>query len=123
MKVFSFEKLRFWGEVRELVKTIYTLTKKYPDDEKFGLVNQMRRAAVSVTSNIAEGSSRMSFKDQAHFYQIAYSSLIELLSQIIISKDLGYCTDNEERKIREQIENISIQLNALRKSQASRKNN
>ncbi len=122
LKIFSFEKLRFWDEVRELIKTIYNLTKTFPDDEKFGLVNQMRRAVVSVSSNIAEGSSRVSFKDQAHFYQIAFGSLIELLSQIIVSKDLGYCTENELREIRKQIENISIQLNALRKAQANRNN-
>ncbi len=121
MKTFSFEKLRFWDEMRNLIKDVYVLTKNYPDDERFGIVSQMRRAAISVTSNIAEGSSRISFKDQTHFYQIAYSSLMELLSQFIVSEDLGYCSKEDAYFIRTQIENISVQLNALRKAQLNRK--
>lgn len=120
MKIYSFEKLRFWDELRELIKAVYLITKSYPDDEKFGIVNQMRRAVVSVTSNIAEGSSRLSFKDQAHFYQIAYSSLMELLSQFIVSEDLGYCSKEQAKIIRTQIEKISIQINALRKAQLNK---
>jgi len=68
MKKFSFEKLEVWQDAKELTHQIYKVTKNYPDDEKFGLVSQLRRAMISVTSNIAEGSSRMSPKDQAHFY-------------------------------------------------------
>ena len=95
MKEFSFEKLRFWKDLRQLVKEKYTLTKSFPEDEKFGLVSQMRRAVVSVSSNIAEGSSRTSYKDQAHFSQIAYGSLMKLLSQTILSLDLEYI-DNKK---------------------------
>ena len=76
MHTYSFEKLEVWKEARELVVWIYSITKEYPSEEKFGLVTQLRRAAVSVVSNLAEGSSRKSAKDQAHFSQIAYSSLL-----------------------------------------------
>jgi four helix bundle protein len=76
----------------------------------------MRRASVSVSSNIAEGSSRTSIKDQAHFYQIAYSSLMELLNQVIISKDLEFINEDHETQIRIIIGKVSNKLNALRKS-------
>ena len=121
MKTFSFEKLRFWDEIRKLIKDVYLLTKDFPEDERYGIISQMRRAAISVSSNIAEGSSRISFIDQSHFYQIAYSSLMELLSQFIVSEDLGYCSKEDANLIRNQIENISVQLNALRKAQLNRK--
>ena len=76
MKVFSFEKLAVWQDAKGLTKVIYTLTSSFPENEKFGLVSQLRRAMISVTSNIAEGSSRTSHKDQARFYQIGYSNLM-----------------------------------------------
>ena len=78
------------------------------------MVSQLRRAVISVSSNIAEGSSRMSPKDQAHFYQIAFSSLMEVLSQIIISFELGYI--DEQESFRQEISKIANKLNALRKS-------
>ena len=113
---YGFEKLEVWQEGRDLAKTIYLITARFPDNEKFGLVNQMRRSAISVCSNIAEGSSRTSSKDQAHFYQLAYSSLMELLSQSIISCDLGFFASETLQPLRTKIENISRMLNALRKS-------
>ncbi len=121
-KVFSFEKLKFWDELRLFVKLIYKITKKFPEDEKFGLVSQMRRAAISVSSNIAEGTSRSSLKDQSWFSQISYSSLMEVLSQTIVSKDLNYINDKEYDNIRSITENLSRQINALRNSQLSRIN-
>lgn len=120
MKLFSFEKLNFWNQLRILVKTIYTVTKGYPEDEKYGLCSQMRRAVISISSNIAEGTSRASFKDQAHFSQIAFSSLMELLSQLIVSLDLEYINEEKYNEIRSLIEDLSRQINALRKSQLSR---
>lgn len=72
--LFSFEKLEVWNLAKELVKEIYILTKSFPAEERFGLISQMTRAAVSVASTIAEDSARISRKDQAHFSQIAYSS-------------------------------------------------
>jgi four helix bundle protein len=103
-----------------LTKEIYIITKEFPDNEKFGIINQMRRAAISVSSNIAEGSSRTSNKDQAHFYQLAYSSLMELLNQAIISNDLEYFSEESLNETRTKIEKIANMLNALRKERLNR---
>ena len=89
IKKFSFETLDFWNDIRQLIKKVYEITSSFPENEKFGLVNQMRRSSISIGSNLAEGSSRTSSKDQAHFYQIAFSSMMELLSQIIVCNDLN----------------------------------
>jgi four helix bundle protein len=113
---FSFEKLEVYKDSRLMTGSLYTLTAQYPDQEKYGLVSQMRRAAISICSNIAEGSSRTSKKDQAHYYQIAYGSLLELLNQSIISNDLGFIKEEDYLMIRQQTEKIANKLNALRKS-------
>ena len=105
-----------WQNARKFTKSIYEVTLKFPSEEKFGLVTQMRRAAISVSSNIAEGSSRATTKDQSHFYNTAYSSLMEVLSQVILSGDLGFISDEEMESMRESIETISFQLASLRKS-------
>ena len=94
MYQYSFEKLEVWQLSIEFVKDIYNLTKTFPVEEKFCLVSQINRAVVSIPSNIAEGTSRNSGKDKAHFMNIAYGSTMELLTQLIISKELGYI-DNE----------------------------
>ncbi|WP_147676792.1 four helix bundle protein [Algibacter pacificus] len=114
---FSFEKLNVWIDSKELVKLIYILTKEFPSEERFGLTSQLRRAAVSVSSNLAEGTSRQTNKDKAHFSTIAYSSLMEVLNQIIISKELGFIKVSDYQVLRTEIEKIANKLNALRKSQ------
>lgn len=116
MREYGFEKLNVWQSARQLTKDIYETTGNFPSEEKFGLVNQMRRAIISVSSNIAEGSSRNTPKDQSHFYNTAYSSLMEILSQIIISYDLTFINKEAVVSLREQIEKVSNQLNALRNS-------
>jgi four helix bundle protein len=118
--VYSFEKLDLWKDVRTFIKDIYQITSNYPENEKFGLVNQMRRAAISISSNLAEGSSRTSAKDQSHFYQISYSSLMELLSQLIVSRDLDFISEEILSDIRNSIEKISYKLNSLRNSALKR---
>jgi len=118
--IYSFEKLSVWQDIRELNKKIYKLTATYPDNEKFGLVSQMRRASISIGSNLAEGSTRTGSKDQAHFYQIAYSSSIELLSQLIVSHDLEFISSEDYNQIRVLIEKISFKLNSLRKATLQR---
>jgi four helix bundle protein len=95
MKVYSFEKLECWQHARKLAGWTYTNTKNFPVEEKFGLVSQMRRAAISVASNIAEGTSRKTKKDQSHFSTVAYSSTIELLNDLIIVKDLMLISDEQ----------------------------
>ncbi|HRZ42144.1 MAG TPA: four helix bundle protein [Bacteroidales bacterium] len=113
---FSFEKLHVWVDIRNMIKEIYTITSAFPENEKYCLVNQMRRAAISISSNLAEGAARTSFKDQAHFYQLSYSSLMELLSQLIVCNDLGLISEDQYLGIKKQIDFISFKLNALRKS-------
>lgn len=93
--IYSFEKLEVWKKSRELVKDIYHLTQTFPSEEKFGLTNQIRRAIVSVSSNIAEGSTRQTFKEKARFYEIAFGSLIEVLNQLLLASDLGYVAESK----------------------------
>ena len=107
-------------QMKNVANNVYKMTNTFPDYEKFGILNQMRRAAISVSSNIAEGTSRVSNKDQAHFYQIAYSSLMELLNQIIISNDLEFLSNKTEQEMRQQIEKVANKINALRKSRLNK---
>jgi len=122
MYQFSFEKLDVWNEARKLTRELYDKTKMFPDSERFGLVNQIRRAAVSVCSNIAEGSSRRYLKEQIMFYQIAYSSLMEVMNQAIISADLDYMEEDSLKDLRGRILKISGMLNGLRNSQQQKEN-
>ena len=96
---------------------IYAVTRKFPDEEKFGLTSQLRRATISVSSNLAEETSRITNKDKAHFTTISYSSLMEVLNQIILAKELGFLQENEYNNLRENIEKVANKLNTLRKSQ------
>jgi four helix bundle protein len=114
---YPFERLRVWQCARELVSRIYGLTKRFPRSETYGLISQVNRVAISVAANLAEGSARTSRKDQAHFSQIAYGSLMELACLLIIADDLEYLPAGDELTLRERIEEISRQLNALRNAQ------
>ena len=113
MYTFSFERLEVWNKSRLLTKKIYQLTSNFPDSEKFGIVSQLRRATISVCSNIAEGSSRKSRKDQVHFYNMSFSSLMETLNQLIISNDLDYIDSQLLVESRKDIHTISIMINGL----------
>ncbi|MHC1738564.1 MAG: four helix bundle protein [Ignavibacteriaceae bacterium] len=114
--LYAFEKLKIWDEIRKLIELIYLRTKGFPDDEKYGLVSQIRRAAFSVGSSSGKGTGRTSSKDQAHFYQLSYSSLMEVLSQLIVSKNLSYLNEEEHKETRIKIQSVSLLLNQLRKS-------
>ncbi|MFO7852401.1 MAG: four helix bundle protein [Bacteroidota bacterium] len=116
MYTFNFEKLEVWKKSREYTRKVYTLTKQFPDEEKFGLINQLRRSSISVCSNIAEGSSRISKKDQKHFYNLAYSSIMENINQILIGEDLEYVTASDVQLLRKEVNIISYMLNNLRRS-------
>ena len=120
MRSFGFEKLKVWQESKDFSVRVYKVTSSFPSEEKFGLTSQMRRAGVSVSSNIAEGSSRVSPKDQAHFYHMAYSSLMEVLSQLLIAKELEFVTDEVTEELKKEISKISYKLNSLRKSALSK---
>ena len=121
MYTFSFEKLEVWIKSRLLTRKIYVLTNDFPESEKFGIIPQLRRASISICSNIAEGASRWSKKDQAHFYNIAFSSLMETLNQLILSNDLNYLDPTELIEIRKEIHIISLMLNNLAKSTSRNK--
>jgi four helix bundle protein len=117
--VYPFEKLRVWESARRLIKEVYSVTKAFPRSEMYGLTSQANRAAVSVAANLAEGSSRTSRRDQAHFSQIAYGSLMELACLLIVAVDLELLTASQEAGLRQRIESVSRQLNALRATQVS----
>jgi four helix bundle protein len=117
---YPFEKLRVWQAARTLAKVIYAATSKFPQREIYGLTSQCNRAAVSVAANLAEGSSRQSRKDQAHFSEIAYSSLMELACLLILCQDIGIVSADSEQTLRKSIEEVSAQLNALHRSQRAR---
>lgn len=121
MKIYSFEKLECWQSARKLAGWTYRATKLFPDYEKFGLVSQMRRAAISIASNIAEGTSRKTSKDQAHFSTIAYSSTVELLNDLLIAQDLNFLSEELYVEGRELIENQTLLIAGLRKSQQKSK--
>lgn len=117
---FGFEKLRVWQSAREFVKVIYSITSNFPKEEKYCLVDQIRRASISIASNIAEGSSRLSSKDQAHFTNLAYSSLMEVMNQLYLSLDLKYIIEERFFELRDKVAEISNRLNALRKTQLNK---
>ena len=118
--MFGFRKLQVWQISKELVIEVYGLTRKFPAAEKFGLVSQINRAAISVVSNLAEGSGRMSRKDQTHFTQISFGSLMELACQLEVSKDLGFVDEESWESINGRIKTVAEKLSALRNSQLLR---
>lgn len=103
MAKYSFENLEVWKKAKDFTVFIYQVTSEFPGTEKFGLISQLRRAAVSVSSNLAEGSSRTTGKDQGRFYSIAYSSAVEILNQLIISKELDFLTKGDYKELRSEI--------------------
>ena len=107
--------LEVWKKSMELVIDIYKITQKFPDTEKFGLINQIRRAAVSVPSNIAEGCARNSDKDNLRFVDIACGSLAEIETQLLISVQLGYYKMNKAQLVIDKIDNIGKMLSGLKK--------
>lgn len=111
-KIYSFEKLNVWKTAAKLDKAIFDLTKKFPKKEDFILTSQIQRASISICSNIAEGSGRRKGKDQGQFYKIAYSSLLEVINQLLLAINRGYLT--EEEFIQHFEQDIQIIMNQLR---------
>ncbi len=114
-----FTDLRVWQSAHEVVLNIYKITKQFPKDEMFGLSSQMRRAAVSMTSNIAEGFSRYSYKEKAQFYYIAHGSMTELQNQLIIARDVSYIDNDEYNNLFEKLVSVHKLLNAFIKKTKS----
>lgn len=109
----NYEKLTVWQDAMVLVKTIYGVTKKFPSDELYGLTNQIRRAAVSVPVNIAEGHGRGTKKDFRQFLYISKGSLQELNTLMQVANTMGYIEDKEFQSIRESILSLIRRLSAL----------
>jgi four helix bundle protein len=109
----GFTSLIAWQKAQELVIEIYQHTKSFPKDEQFGLTNQIRRAAVSITSNIAEGYGRSGDKEKTQFFSIALGSLSEVESQIFIARDLHYLSTNESEKIITQTTEVGKIIHGL----------
>lgn len=112
---YPFEKLEVWRIAREFVKLIYESSAGFPKEEMFGINAQIRRSAVSVASNLAEGESRLGKKDQLRFLEIAYSSLMEAINQAILANDLGMLSSERLSEVRELSGKLSNKINALYK--------
>lgn len=106
MHLYAFERLDVWQVSRAFVKEVYRLLAQFPDFEMYNLTNQIRRAAVSVSLNIAEGTSRNSLKEQSRFSEVAYGSLLEVHCPLLIAKDLGYIGEND-------LSGISVRIQEL----------
>ncbi len=113
MEVFGYRKLIAYQKAKEVVKRTYKLLKKFPAEERYAMCDQLRRASVSVTSNIAEGVNRFSVKDKSHFIEIAYGSLMEVSSQFEIAEDLGYITTDDRMSMDLLIEEDARLLSGL----------
>jgi len=108
-KIKSFTDLNAWKESHQLVILVYKVTKNFPLKETYSLVDQMRRSATSITSNIAEGFGRQTYKEKIQFYYLAQGSLTELKNQILIAKDVGYLETPDLKKLATQA-NVAHQL-------------
>lgn len=114
--MFNFEKLEVWQRVIDFADQVYLVTKNFPKEELFSLTNQMRRAAISISSNLAEGSSRSSAVDYARFTEIATGSLFEVVSQTILAQRRNYVSDEDFQAIYSEAERIGRMLSGLRSS-------
>ena len=112
--MFNFEKLEVWQKAIQFAELVYQSTKSFPLEERFGLTNQIRRAGVSISSNIAEGSSRQSRTDFARFVEIATGSLFECASQAFLSKQLGFLSETEFDALTSAAEEQTRMLSGLR---------
>ncbi len=113
---FSFEDLRVYKTVRELVKNIYLLQNRFPKEERYALGDQVRRAATSITANIAEGSGRQSVKEKIHFIEIAFGSMTEVFCELQTACDLDYITESQFNELRPYFTNVAKMLSGLRTS-------
>jgi four helix bundle protein len=112
-KIKNFTDLDAWKEGHQLVLMVYKITKNFPKDELFGLTSQMRRAVVSITSNVAEGFGRYSYKEKAVFYSTAAASDVELQNQLIISRDIDYIKQKQFDEIYEKSVMVHKIINGL----------
>ena len=118
--LFAFERLEVWQLARKFFKHAYALIDTFPSSERYNLVDQIRRAATSIALNLAEMTSRSSYKEQAHYSEIAYGSTIEVYCAFLLSYDLGYISEQQLEELKERISELSNKINALKNSQYQR---
>lgn len=106
-KIKSFTDLIVWQQAHQLVLSIYQITKNFPKEERYSLIDQLRRAAISITSNIAEGFSRQTYKEKCQFYYQSLGSLTEIQNQLLVARDIGYMNQKTFKQIANQT--ISVQ--------------
>lgn len=111
---YDYKQLEVYKESKRLVKMVYALLKKFPKEEQYALCDQLRRAVISVPSNVAEGLGRYSVKEQVHFFEIAYGSLREVDCQLDVACDLEYITKDEAINVTELINRVSALISGLR---------
>jgi len=116
MEVFGYRKLIAYQKAKEIVKNTYNALKKFPPEERYAMSDQLRRASVSITSNIAEGVNRYSVKDKAHFIEMAFGSLMEVSSQFEIAEELGYITTEDRLSMDELVKEEARLLSGLQKT-------
>lgn len=112
-KIKSYKQLRIWQSGIDIVKHVYSVTKNYPREELYSLTSQMRRSAISIPSNIAEGFKRYHKKEYAQFLHISLGSAAELETQLIISNELGYLKENELNELSAKLEHLSKMTSSL----------
>ena len=123
MNDFYYRKLDVYNLSKQFVMQVYQLLRGYPEYERYALCDQLRRAVISIPSNIAEGAGRIALKERMHFYDIAYGSLTETLCQLEISRDLDYISDEQFSSLELTASRISMTLIALKKSIQDKINN
>ena len=116
MEVFGYRNLVAYQKAKDIIKRTYKLLKKFPAEERYAMCDQLRRASVSITSNIAEGVNRYSVKDKVHFIEMAFGSLMEVSSQIEIAEELGYITSEDRMSMDELIKEDARLLSGLQNS-------
>ena len=116
MEVFGYRKLIAYQKAKEIVKHTYKMLKKFPSEERYAMCDQLRRASVSITSNIAEGVNRYSVKDKAHFLEMAFGSLMEVSSQFEIAEELGYIMTEDRLSMDELVKDEARLLSGLQKT-------
>ena len=118
--MFSFENLRVYKAARRLVRDVYLLQNEFPKEERYALGDQIRRAATSITANLAEGSGRQSVKEKIHFIEIAFGSMTEVFCELQTACDLGYITKKQFDELRPQFSDVAKMLSGLRNRFTSR---
>ena len=113
---FGYRKLIAYQKAKEVVKRTYKLLKKFPKEEQYAMCDQLRRASISITSNIAEGMNRYSVKDKNYFLEMAYGSLMEVSSQFEIAEELGYINNADRQNMDVLIDEVARLISGLQKS-------